>query len=152
MYYHYIILKKNDEYLAVLTNPNTQWELGHYYDQGFAFVMEMRAFNATSAIEIAKQNENSEIVKLRAELDSLRQEHQKILNENYNLKSNNGFGFSVGNNINPLDVLGFSTHPDKDTLRSRYKTFSQKFHPDKDGSNFLMQLINSAYEQLNKMP
>ena len=151
MYFHYVVLKKNNEFLAVLTNQNTQWEFGHYYDQGFAFFMEVSAFNAKSAIEIAKQNESSEIVKLQAELSTLRQEYQRILNENNNMKFNNRFGFSFGsNNINPLDVLGFATQPSQDELKKRYKQLTQKLHPDKDGSNFLMQLIQNAYEQLNR--
>jgi len=149
MYFHYVVLKKNKEFLAVLTNPNTQWELGHYYDQGFAFFMEVSAFSASSAIEIAKQNENSEIIKLQAELNALRQEYQKLLVENSNLKLNNRFGFSYGsNNLNPLDVLGFSVKPDQDELKKRYRQLAQKLHPDKYGSNFLMQLVQNAYEQL----
>jgi hypothetical protein len=27
MYFNYVVLKKNKEFLAVLTNQNTQWEL-----------------------------------------------------------------------------------------------------------------------------
>lgn len=150
IYFHYVVLKRNKEFLAVLTNPNTQWELGHYYDQGYAFFMEVSAFNANSAIEVAKQNESSEIVKLQAELNALRQEHQKILNENHNLKFNNRFSYSFGaNNINPLDVLGFDKKPDNEELKKRYRQLAQKFHPDKAGNNFLMQLIQNAYDQLS---
>lgn len=149
MYFHYVVLKKQKEFLAVLTNPNTQWELGHYYDQGYAFFMDVSAFSASAAIEVAKQNENSEIIKLQSELNALRQEHQKLLNETINLKFNTRFGRSFGaNNLNPLDVLGFTAQPDKDELKKRYRQLTQKFHPDKDGNNFLMQLIQSAYEQL----
>lgn len=78
MYYHYAVLKKGEEYLAVLTNPNTQWELGHYYDQGYAFCMNVSAFNASSAVEVAKQNEKSEIVRLQAQLSSLQQDYQML--------------------------------------------------------------------------
>lgn len=149
MYFHYAVLKNQNEFLAVLTNPNTQWELGHYHDQGYAFFMNVSAFSANAAIEVAKQNENSEIIKLQSELNALRQEHQKLLNENSNLKFNTRFGYSFGaNNLNPLDVLGFTAQPDKDELTKRYRQLTQKFHPDKDGNNFLMQLIQSAYEQL----
>ena len=149
MYFHYVVLKKNKEFLAVLTNPNTQWELGHYYEQGFAFFMEASAFNANSAIEIAKQNESSEIIKLQAELNALRQEYQKILNENSNLKFNSRFGFSFGsNNLNPLEVLGFSARPDHEELKKRYKQLVQKLHPDKGGNKLLMQLVQNAYEQI----
>lgn len=150
MYFHYVVLKKNKDFLAVLTNPNTQWELGHYHDQGYAFFMEVRAFSASAAIEVARQNENSEIIKLQSELNTLRQEYQNLLNENSNLKFNSRFGYSFGaNNLNPLEVLGFNTKPDQDELKKRYRQLAQKFHPDKGGNNFLMQLIQNAYEQLN---
>ena len=149
MYFHYVVLKKGKEFLAVLTNPNTQWELGHYHDQGYAFFMNVSAFSASAAIEVAKQNENSEIIKLQSELNALRQEHQNLLNENSSLKFNSRFGYSFGaNNLNPLDVLGFTAQPDKDELKKRYRQLAQKLHPDKDGNNFLMQLIQNAYEQL----
>lgn len=148
MYYNYVVLKRNKEFLAVFTNPNTQWELGHYYDQGYAFFMEAQAFSASAAIEVAKQNESSEIIKLQFELNALRQEYQKLQNENNSLKFNNRFGYSFGANLNPLDILGFSSQPNQDELKKRHRQLAQKFHPDKDGNNFLMQLIQSAYEQL----
>ncbi|KTC62405.1 J domain-containing protein [Pseudomonas savastanoi] len=151
MLLHYVVLKRNKEFLAVITNPNTQWELGHYYDQGYAFFMEAQAFSASAAIEVAKQNENSEIVKLQFELNALRQEHQKLQNEYSNLKFNNRFGYSFGaNNLNPLEVLGFTVHPNQDELQKRHRQLVQKFHPDKDGNNFLMQIIQNAYEQLKE--
>ena len=147
--YFYVVLKKGKEFLAVLTNTNTQWELGHYYEQGYAFVMDVSAFNASSAIEIAKNNENSEIVKIQAELSYLRQEHKKLLNENSNLRFNNRFGHSSGlQNLNPLSILGFDEPQNQTELKKRHRELSQKFHPDKGGSKFLMQLINDAYEQL----
>ncbi len=150
MYFHYVVLKKNEDFLAVLTNPNTQWELGHYYDQGYAFFMEVQAFSASAAIEVAKQNESSEIIKLQSELNALRQEYQSLLDENNRLKFNNRFGYSFGaNNLNPLDVLGFSVQPDQKELKKRYHKLAQKLHPDKGGNDFLMQLIQNAFEQLS---
>lgn len=149
MYFHYVVLRKNKEFLAVLSNPNTQWELGHYYDQGFAFFMEVSAFNANSAIEIAKQNESSEIVRLQAELSALRQEYQKLLTENGTLKFGGRFGFSSrANSPSPLEILGFSDRPDPEELKKRYRQLAQKLHPDKGGNDFLMRLVNDAYEQL----
>ncbi len=151
MYFHYTILRKGKEYLALLTNANTQWELGHYYDQGYAFVMNASAFNANAAIEIAKQNEGAEIVRLQAELDSLRQDYQKLIEENCHLKSNNPYNPSFSfNQMNPLDVLGFEQKPTKDELKKRYKSISQKLHPDKGGNQYLFVLVKNAYEQLEK--
>lgn len=142
-------MKKEESYLAILTNQNTQWELGHYHDQGYVFIMEVSAFGANSAIEIAKQSEKSEIVKLQAELNSLRHEHQKILEENRNLKFNDQYVSHTRNNdINPLDVLGFIIKPEQSKLKKRYKELSQKYHPDKGGSDFIMKLIQAAYTQL----
>ncbi|MFT6908352.1 MAG: DnaJ-domain-containing protein 1 [Oleiphilaceae bacterium] len=152
MYYHYVVLKKGDEYLAVLTNPNTQWELGHYYEQGYAFCMEVSAFNARSAVDVVKQNEKSEIVRLQAELNALQQDYQKLMQENLSLRFGNRFGRNSSQNaINPLEVFGFDAPPDLKELKTRYRQLSQKFHPDKGGSNFFMQLVHNAYEQLKKV-
>ena len=144
--YNYAVLKKNNDYLAVFNNSNTYyWDLGHYYDQGYTFLMYVSAFNANSAIEIAKQNVNSELGRLKAELATLRQKYENLQN------INNSFGFSTQtNNFNPLDVLGFKTKPDKTELKKRYKSLSQKFHPDKGGSDLLMKMIKDAYDNLNR--
>ena len=150
-FFHFAIFKKNDDFLAVLTNPNTEWEKGHYYEQGYIFLMYVSAFTANGAIEIAKQNTNSEIGRLQAELSALRLEFQKLLNENNNLKFSSQFGASPqSSHFNPLDVFGFKDMPSKDELKRRYKVLSQKYHPDKEGSNLIMSLINEANEILNR--
>lgn len=150
-FYHFAIFKKNEEFLAVLTNQNTEWEKGHYYEQGYIFLMYVSAFTANGAVEIAKQNINSEIGRLQVELSELRLELQKLLNENNNLKFSNRFGASPqSSNFNPLDVFGFKNMPSKDELKRRYKVLSQKYHPDKEGSNFIMSLINEANEILTR--
>ena len=151
-YYNYHILKRDKDYLALFTNPNSDNELGHYFEQGYIFVMNVNAFNATSAISVAKQNEHSEIGRLQAELSSLRQDYQNLLAENNRLKFGQGYGFSPqssNSNLNPLEILGFSDMPEKTELKKRYKLLSQKYHPDKDGSNLLMQIIKEAYENLS---
>lgn len=150
-FYHFAIFKKNEEFLAVLTNQNTEWEKGLYYEQGYIFLMYVSAFTANGAVEIAKQNINSEIGRLQVELSELRLELQKLLNENNNLKFSNRFGASPqSSNFNPLDVFGFKNMPSKDELKRRYKVLSQKYHPDKEGSNFIMSLINEANEILTR--
>ena len=143
-YFQYAILKKDNNYFALLTNPNTYLELGHYYEQGYGFYMYISAFNANSAIELAKQNENSEISRLQIELNRLRQENQRLRDQNYN-----GFSNNI-NNIDPLAVLNFTEIPTQNELKKRFIELSNKFHPDKNGSNFIMQLINEANEQLKK--
>ena len=150
-FYHFAIFKKNEEFLSVLANQNTEWEKGHYYEQGYIFLMYVSAFTANGAVEIAKQNINSEIGRLQVELSALRLELQNLLNENNNLKFSNRFGASPqSSNFNPLDVFGFKDMPSKDELKRRYKVLSQKYHPDKEGSNFIMSLINEANEILTR--
>ena len=151
-YYNYIILKKENNYLAVIANNNSDWELGHYYDQGYAYFMDIRAFNANSAIEQAKQSVNSELIKLKNEINHLYNENKRLRDENHNLKRGNQFNSSTSlHNIKPLEVLGFKEQPTKEELKNRYRSISQKIHPDKeDGSEFIMKLINEAYEQLKK--
>lgn len=148
-YLHFAVFKKNENLLAVITNQNTEWEKGHYHEQGYIFLMYVHAFTANGALEIVKQNMNSELGRLQAELSALRFELQKVTNENNNLKFGSQFrDSSQSNNSNPLDVFGFTAMPDKDQLKRRYKVLSQKYHPDREGSNFLMSLINEAYEIL----
>jgi DnaJ-domain-containing protein 1 len=145
-YYQYVVLMKGKEFLAVLTNSNTHWELGHYYEQEFAFFMEVSAFNASSAIEIAKQNETSEIVKLQAELSALRQENQNLLSENSRLKYQSRFGRNYGtfdSGPSPFDILGFSSSPNQEELKKRYRQLAQKLHPDRGGTNLLMQMCKT---------
>ncbi len=150
-FFQFAIFKKNEDFLAVLTNQNTEWEKGLYHEQGYIFLMYVSAFTANGAIEIAKQNINSEIGRLQAELSALRLEHQKLLNENINLKFSSQFGASPqSSHFNPLDVFGFTEMPNKEELKRRYKVLSQKYHPDREGSNFLMSLINEANEILKR--
>lgn len=151
--YYFTILKKDNDYLAIFQNQNTQWELGHYYDQGFTLVMSVQAFNANSAIEIAKQNAKSEIARLQFELNELRQKYQELQNGQYrnNYRSRSPFGINnQPNNIDPLEVLGFKEMPSKDDLKKRYKSLSQKVHADKGGNDFLMRMIKEAYDNLSK--
>ncbi|ENO1827637.1 hypothetical protein BBM40_19565 [Vibrio parahaemolyticus] len=150
-YYSYTVLKRNDEFLAVIQNQNTYWELGHYYEQGYTYFMDVSAFNANSAVEIAKQNENSEIGRLQAELASLRQQYQELLNENSRLKFSNNRSFTVpSNNIDPLEVLGFREMPSASELKNSYRSLSHKLHKDKGGNDFLMRMIKEAYDTLSK--
>ncbi|MET4161125.1 hypothetical protein ABIE61_000947 [Marinobacterium sp. MBR-111] len=150
--YYFTILQRDDEYLAVIENQNTYWELGHYYDQGFTLVMSVQAFNAKSAIEIAKQNTKSEIARLQFELNDLRQKYQELQNERrWGRFGRSSIGInSQPNDIDPLEVLGFKEMPSREELRKRYKSLSQKVHADKGGNDFLMRMVKEAYDNLSK--
>lgn len=151
--YNYVILKKEDNYLAVICNQNTQWELGHYYDQGYTFFMNISAFNAKTAIYLAKCNADSEIGKLQSELATLQQQYQKLQSEYNKLIFNNSFGFNDPNpnsNLNPLEVFGFKNMPSKEELKKQYKLLSTRVHSDKGGTHWLMCIVNQAYEELRK--
>ncbi|EIK4811294.1 hypothetical protein LJ779_004718 [Vibrio parahaemolyticus] len=148
-FYNYVVLKKGSDYLAVIINQNTQWELGHFYDQGYTFFMNISAFNAQTAIDQAKRNADSEIGRLQSELASLQQEYQKLQSEYNSLKFSNSFGFvSSSNPLNPMEVFGFKSMPSKEELKKQYKRLSAKVHSDKGGSDWLMRIVNQAYDQL----
>jgi len=150
-FFNFAIYKKNNDFLAVITNQNAEWEIGHYNEQGYIFLMYVSALNANSAIEIAKQNTNSEIGRLQSELAALRQEYQILLKENNNLKFSSSFGSSPqSSHFYPLEVLGLDKMPDKEELKKRFKLLSQKYHPDRGGSHLLMTLINEANESLKR--
>lgn len=149
MYYNYAILKKGKEYLALFTNPNTQFELGHYFDQGYMFLMYQSAYNANSAIQLAKESEHSEIARINAELNWLKQENFRLQQENNNLR-NNTFNTPFQQNINhdPYGVLGIQETASEDEIKKKFQKLSSSLHPDKGGSNYLMSIINQAYDKL----
>lgn len=148
-YYNYAILKKGEEYLALYTNPNTHFELGHYFDQGYVFLMYQNSYNANSAIALAKQSENSEIAKINAELNWLKQENNRLQQENNNLR-NNSFNtpFRQHENHDPYVIFGIDNLATKEEIKKRFQKLSSSLHPDKGGSNYLMSLVNQAYEKL----
>tara|TARA_R110001583_G_C5632593_1_gene407180 strand:- start:1722 stop:2189 length:468 start_codon:yes stop_codon:yes gene_type:complete len=150
--FYFTILKKNEDYLAVFENQNTRWELGHFYDQGYTLVMSVQAFNAKSAIEIAKQNAKSEIARLQFELNDLRQKYQDLQNEKrWSGHRRSPFrGHAQPNNIDPLEVLGFKEMPSKEELKKRYRSLCQKVHSDKGGNDFLMRMVKEAFDNLSE--
>jgi len=138
----YIILKKEEDYLAVYWNINLNHEIHHFYNQGYQYFSEVVAFSASHAIEIVKHNE------LLIEIKTLEETNKALLKEITELKNNSQFDF---NNINPLEVLGFKEKPTKSELKKRYRTLVKIAHPDTgDGSDFIMKLINTANEELKK--
>lgn len=156
--FKYVILKRKDEFLAIYWNYQLEHEIVHFYDQGYIFIGEAYASNAQSAIEVAKKNEDDIVFKLRKELDRTETENNRLRSEIEQLKSNSSWSRfnsmsgnrTTPNNLDPLSVLGFSEMPSLADLKKRWKQLSQKFHPDKDGSNLLMQIINDAYNTLVK--
>ncbi|MBG6039222.1 hypothetical protein I5F12_14215 [Proteus cibarius] len=142
--FHYIVVKKGDVYLAVAHNrwqnigSNTQYI--SLINQGCIYWEEVDALNEENAISLAKEHESQYVTKLQLENESLKNELKKI-------KSEGGVW-----NQNPLVVMGFkeTDAPSKEELKSRKKKLSNVCHPDKkDGSEFLMKLINTACKQLN---
>jgi hypothetical protein len=147
--YRYFILRKDNEFLAVFVNPNTANELVHFYDQGYLFFCEITASTAQAAVSIVQHNEDAEIFRLQREIQALREENRRLLDEQKRGTFSARFNdHPTSNDLDPLAVLGFSEKPTPGALKKRYQSFIQKFHPDKDGSNLLTQIINKAYEQL----
>lgn len=48
------------------------------------------------------------------------------------------------------DILGYQELPESVELKKRYRSLASIHHPDKGGSNAMMQRLNESYENLKK--
>ena len=136
-------MQKEENYLALIDSRNIDREIDFFSEQGYVDIMDIRASTANNAIEKAKESMSL----LKIEIDFLKDKNKALVKEITELKNNNQFDF---NNIKPLEVLGFKEQPTKEELKKRYRALANIAHADKGGSDFIMKLINEAYEQLSK--
>ncbi len=137
---HYVVVKRDDMYLAIAHHDwQNVWNNTIYVflnNQGF--IHQWQGYAASEENAISQAKEYCYQFQLQSEIDRLKDELNKIK-----------AGGEVYNQ-NPLIVLGFkeTDSPSQQELKSRKRKLSQVCHPDKDGSEFLMKLINAAYEKL----
>lgn len=146
----FAVLKRHDVYVAVhdqwstFSNGGYNEQCQDLQDQGFVRWRTIWAFNSGAAVDEARALDEQEISKLSIENANLKEEIRKI-------KELNQCNQSV-TDIDPYLVLGFKPgiKPTAEEIKAKRKKLSVEFHSDKGGSDFLMQLINSAWEKLKK--
>ncbi|WP_235409907.1 J domain-containing protein [Proteus terrae] len=137
---YYIVVKKGDVYLAV-AHYNGQ---GVWFNPTYAllnnqgFILQWQGYATSEENAISQAKECCHQAQLQSEIDRLKDELNKI-------KVGGG-----ASNQNPLIVLGFkeTDKPSPEELKARKNKLSKACHPDIGGSEFLMKLINAAYEKL----
>jgi len=50
--------------------------------------------------------------------------------------------------LTDMDILGYQIMPESSDLKKRYRNLAAIHHPDKGGSNVMMQRLNESYENL----
>lgn len=140
---YYVVVKKGDVYLAInhnnWENINSNYQYISLINQGCIYFWEGLATSPENAIELAKEFNSQEIIKL--------QQENKMLQDELNKRLQQGDVWSE----NPLVILGFNEtdKPSPEKLKDRKKYLSNKLHPDRDGgSDFLMKLVNVACAKL----
>ncbi|NOI73982.1 J domain-containing protein [Vibrio owensii] len=149
----YKILKKDGNCLAIPTNSFNGFdsiELTALYNQGYVCCSEITATNTNRAIEIYNEMIKSEVVRLNQELSRLQAENYELKRLNENLKRNSAWSHETSGSVRYFELFGFSEFPSPDELKKRYKSLCMRLHPDKQGDKQLFQLINHAYQELNK--
>jgi hypothetical protein len=137
---YYTVVKKGDVYLAVAHyNGLGVWSNPIYALLDYqGFIPQWQGCAASEENAISQAKECCYQAQLQSEIDRLKDELNKI---------------KVGGgawNQNPLIVLGFkeTDKPSPEDLKARKNKLSKACHPDIGGSEFLMKLINAAYEKL----
>lgn len=150
--YFYTIIRKNEIILAIPSPQygNVSCELEALFTQGFIYICEIKAPNPLRAVEIFKENENLEIAKLKSEIFRLQAALDEVQRENTILRNNSCRSHESKGSVKYYEIFGFSSFPQSDELKKRYRSLRQKLHPDKEGDTKLFQLIQQAYEELTK--
>lgn len=146
--FYYDIYKKFDSYVAVFTNINSQLERWHYETQGFIYLGNFFAGNANLAIEFARQQDFSIIGTLNSKIEELTRENKKLRQDlsdaNLSQQQTKVNPFTD----DPLKVLGLEAGANKDEIRKKCRILAQRLHRDKNGSDYLMSVVNSARDRL----
>lgn len=150
--YVYKLIRKDEVVLAVPSAPYgmASYELNALYAQGFIYCYEITAPTPVRAVEIFKENEKLEINKLRQDIFRLQAAYNEIQRECEILKRNPSQQYESSNSVKYYEIFGFSNFPDPDELKKRYRSLCQRLHPDKGGDTQLFQLIQQAYEKLER--
>ncbi|MGF1693914.1 DnaJ domain-containing protein [Photobacterium kagoshimensis] len=94
----------------------------------------MELYNKKVAELIEKEDENENLKNTIKDL------------ELSNLDKNEPIDFELGY----YDIFGLKPDTTNSSVKNRYKQLSHIYHPDKCGSNIMMQRINVAYKKLSK--
>ncbi|MBD8805703.1 J domain-containing protein [Pseudomonas syringae] len=150
--YYYNVLGRGEVILAIPSPAygNTSHELDALYDQGFVYLTQVQARNPLQAVEDFKEYESREISKLRSEIRLLQSAFDDLQRENNTLKRNSYSSNAPKDMVKNYEVFGFSTPPNSDELKKRYRSLCQKLHPDKVGDEQLFKLIQKLYGDLKE--
>ncbi|WP_285379123.1 J domain-containing protein [Pseudomonas sp. efr-133-R2A-59] len=125
-------------------------EISALYAQGFIACCEITAPTPLRAVEIFKENEKLEINRLRQEVSRLQAAYDEMYRENESLRRNSSWPQESNSSMKYYEIFGFSSFPQPDELKNRYRSLRQRLHPDKGGDTQLFQLIQQVFDQLTK--
>ena len=134
----YVVLKRDDEWLAINSqnaSPNLLYDLGQqgfsYYDRSFSlYNLNVSAENPAKAIEIAKNTYSDEFNKLRAKINEMEKGSVDI------------------NEKVAREILGLDENSSQDDIRKNFRKLAKILHPDGGGTNFLFDLLEKARSRL----
>ena len=87
----------------------------------------------------------------RAALDAAWQEAQKMFGEMF-AQFGQGLG-AAPQGLDPYAILGLERTASDDEVKSRYREFARRLHPDTagmKGTEFLFRLVTMAYETIRR--
>lgn len=142
------VFKRGDDYFAIFMSANSQNEMHHYRDQGYAFWGPVNASNASLAVEFARQQDSSTISTLEAKIREHELEIQKLSNEVLQARAKQQATFSSPFDVDPLTILGLAPGATTEEIKMRARILTKSFHSDRGGSDYLMSLVNDAKDRL----